>query len=197
MRKKALIGFLLAALMLSGCAMTPKDMGAGYMFTLAPEKNIRHASAGMRLVVSLPSAAPELDTYRVALIRNGRIQDYYAGARWADFLPVLVQDSLIKTIENSGIFMAAADQTGLEGDRILRTEIRIFQAEYKKDRLPPTVKIRMVVSLLNHQDRKILSSFEIGAEKEAARDSLSSIHAAFKSAYDETQRRLIAKLERH
>ena len=144
----ALCGFLV---LLAACTLTPKNIGKAYMFALIPAKTVAVASmSGDSLTVALPVAAPELDTYRIALIRDGKRWDYYAGARWSEFLPVLVQDNITKTLEDARLFKTVTtDQAGVKGGQVLKLAIRSFQAEYVAGRAAPVIKIRLVSSLMS------------------------------------------------
>lgn len=173
------------ALLLAGCALSPKDLGQAYMFSLSPAKAAGKARTGQRLMVELPTTAPELDTHRIALVRDKGVRDYYAGARWADFLPVLAQDSLVRTLEGSGLFRTVApDEAGLAADMVLKLEIRDFQAEYAKAGAAPVIRVRLIASLVSRQDGAMIASVQPGAvTRRAAGDSLPAIHAAFRSAF--------------
>ncbi|TAL39560.1 MAG: hypothetical protein EPN97_02560 [Alphaproteobacteria bacterium] len=194
--RKSFIACAFLALFLAACALSPKDLGQAYMFSLSPAKTAAKIHTGSRLNVELPTAAPELDTHRISLVRDKSVRDYYAGARWADFLPVLAQDSLVKTLDGSGLFKAvASDQTGLAADMILKLEIRDFQAEYAKTGAAPVIRVGLAASLVTRPGGRILASFQTGSSvRQAASDSLPAIHAAFKSAFLGAQARIVEKL---
>lgn len=185
-----LCGFL--SFLLAACALSPKDLGQAYMFSLGPAKAAAKTHTGARLIVELPTTAPELDTHRISLIRDRGVRDYYAGAKWSDFLPVLVQDSLVRTLEGSGLFKSVApDQTGLAPDMALKLEIRDFQAEYAKTGAAPVIRVRIVATLLNRESGNTIASLQTGSvTRKAASDSLPAIHAAFKAAFLSAQQRL-------
>src|SRR3990172_3546164 len=191
--KKILVicgGFFL----LASCTLTPTDTGRAYMFALTPAQTARQAQIGDSLTVALPAAAPELDTYRIALIQDDGRWDYYAGARWAEFLPLLIQDSVTKTLEDAKLFKTVAtDQAGNRGEQILNVGIRSFQAEYKRGSKEPVVKIRLMVSLKNRVEGTPVASFEIKTEAKAAQDRLPDIQAAFASAFSDAQKQMVYK----
>ncbi|MFH1157970.1 MAG: ABC-type transport auxiliary lipoprotein family protein [Pseudomonadota bacterium] len=193
MRKSLILCGILTTCLTAACTLAPRDTGRAFMFALAPLEDTRHLSGADSLIVALPVAAPELDTYRIALVRDGKRWDYYAGARWSEFLPVLVQDNLTKTLEKSGVFKTVTtDGTGISGNRILKTEIRAFHAGYGQGVSAPVVKIRMIASLLSHPERVPLVSFEGSAEEKASGDSLPEIQAAFGAAFSRVQRKFVA-----
>ena len=189
------IYFLFLSALLTGCTFTPRDTGASFMFALQPVQIEQQAAQNDSHVVFMPTTSPELDTHRIALNRNSKRWDYYAGAKWSDFLPLLVQDNITKTLDEAHLFKrVTTSDSGLTGDKILKTEIRAFQAEYAAGRAAPVIKIRMTVSLLSRFERKPLASLAIKAAQPATGNSLTAIQAAFSTAFTEAQRQLVTQL---
>ena len=58
----------------------------------------------------------------------------------------------------------------------------------------PTVKIRMIVTLLTRIERTLLVSFDIRAEQKAAGNRLSDIQSAFAVAFGKVQKKLAYQL---
>jgi len=181
----------------AACALAPKDVGRAHMFALDPlglPSSTALASAPA-LAVALPLSAPDLDTYRIALIHPDGRHDYYAGARWVEFLPLIVQDSLIKTFERAGAFRSVtALQPGIgAGDELtLKVEIRAFQAEYKKPGAAPVVRVNLAATVLSAGRAPV--SFAVSGESPASRDSLPAIQAAFSSAFIAAQKKIALRV---
>ena len=193
--KNRILACSLILSVLAACTLAPKESGRAYMFALQQVKVVKQQTTDASLTVPLPTVAPELDTYRIALIRDGKVWDYYAAARWAEFLPVVVQDRALKTLEQSGLFTSVvSDQAGVLSTQVLKIEIHSFQAEYDADHVAPTIKVAITVNLQSRLDRRVLSSFDIAAEKRAERDSLPAIQTAFQSAFADAQKQLVRKL---
>lgn len=181
-------------LLLVSCSFTPQDTGTGFMFALSPIEIINQGPQNESLIVAMPTTAPELDTYRIALKRGDRQWDYYAGARWADFLPALVRDNLVKSLDHARIFKSvAADETGLQGERLMKTEIRAFQAEYNGG-AAPAVKISLRVSLVARMDRRPQASFDVAVQRAAKENSLTGVQAAFAAAFNEAERQAVMQM---
>ena len=181
--------------LLTACSFAPRDTGTSFMFALQPAKVIQQGAGSEDLIIFMPTTSPELDTYRIALNGNGTRWDYYAGARWADFLPLLVQDNMTKTLAQARIFKSVSTgDSGLTGNKILKTEIRAFQAEYAAGSAVPVVKISMAITLVSRLERVPLASFTLEAKKKASGDSLSAIQTAFAAAFNGAQQQLIEKL---
>lgn len=195
------MGLLPLLFLLGACALTPRDTGKAFLFALPPVTTaVTTTGAALAvsdsLIVALPVAAPELDTYRIALIRKDGRRDYYAGAKWVEFLPLLVQASLTETLKDAKLYKTVAtDQSGLAGSRVLKAEIGAFQAEYAAASAP-VVKITMSVSLLDRFKRIPSAAFDIRVEEKAAADRLPEIQAAFAKAFAKAQKQIVQELDR-
>lgn len=179
--------FLAIFALTASCTLTPRNTGAAHMFILKPAEVSVAATAAKNLTVALPQTSSVLDTARVALTRNGKFQDYYADARWADFLPVLVRDNLAKTLSRTAVAGAAG------GHFILKTEIRVFQAEYAAGSLAPVIRIRMNARLVSLEKGEVLS-FTAEVTRKAEHDRLSDIQTAFAAAFNDVQKQIAAKV---
>jgi len=183
--------------LLTACSLSPKDLGKSNMVALNPVNVVLNKNAEVALVVAMPHATAELDTYRIAINKEDGNWDYYAGARWLDFLPLLVQDSIIKSLENSKLVkVVLSDQSSVLGGKVLKLEIREFNTLYKKGNKNPSVKIRIAVNVENRDDRSYFTSFEVKAEKQAKENRISSIQEAFRLAFKSVQKDLIYKLSK-
>ena len=192
---KKICGFFFLVL-LTSCSFAPRETGSGFLFALEPVSIEGKAAPQGTLVVAMPTATAELDTHRIALKRGGRQWDYYAGARWSNFLPAVAQDNLAKTLQQSHLFRdVVTDESGLSGDRILKTDIQSFQAEYAPGAQAPVIKIRMVFSFVTRLERQPLASFAVEAQKKAAGNTLSAVQAAFADAFAAAQRQFVKKLK--
>ena len=176
------------------CSLTPKDLGKSHMFNLSSVDSVKYKKRGGTLIINLPISSLELDTFRIALQRNGNVQDYYAGARWVEFLPSLVQDSLVKSIESSSRFNnVTSDDTVLRGDYALKTEIRSFHAIYT-DQKAPQIKISLMVTLRNQNTHRNVKSFTVTGTSQAENSSLSSIQKSFDEAFNQAQKKILRRL---
>ncbi len=181
---------------LAACAIAPRDTGSAFMFDL-PAARMRAAPApsGETLTVAMPQTAAELDTYRIALKRDNRRWDYYDGARWSDFLPVVVRDDLTTTLAMAHIFKGVAtDSSGLAGDNILQTDIQAFHAEYATADAPPVVKVRIIAHMTGRLGGTEIPAFAAEARRKAADNTLSAIQAAFAAAFRDAERQIARKI---
>lgn len=187
--------FCIFCLILAGCSLSPRDMGTAYLFSLSPVTGVRPPKIlPQRLGVGFPSAAPELDTARIALRRADGVWDYYAGARWADFLPVMVKDNIVKSIENTRVFASVTGDVGPSSDEILKVEIRAFEADYRRNPAAPVVRVRLALTLLDHRGTKTIASFGAESTAKAGRDSLPALASAFQKAFTAAEKQAVSAL---
>ncbi|MDE2335771.1 MAG: membrane integrity-associated transporter subunit PqiC [Alphaproteobacteria bacterium] len=195
MKKSPYIAAALLVALAAACAITPRDTGSAFIFALPPAKvKTQTARRDKTLAVALPQVAAELDTYRIALKHGDRRWDYYAGARWSDFLPVVVRDDLTATLAASHVFKnVTTGSSGLDADLALKTNISAFQAEYA-DGGAPVIQIRMTAALVDRATGAQIAVFAAGAERKAAADTLDALQSAFAAAFGGAERRIALKL---
>ncbi len=195
MRKQHL--YIIAGIFLaSACSFAPKDTGKAYMFGLTVA-TVPHQQKVYeeKLTVAIPVAAPELDSYRIALVKADGRWDYYAGARWAEFLPVLVQETMMDSLETAGLFKSVtSDRFGVVGDYILKTEIREFQVEYQRASNVPLIKIELAFSLFKKLGTTPLAIYTVKAEAPATQNRLSAVQQAFAKAHISAQQKAVLQL---
>jgi len=166
-RRIFLIGAgLTGSLALSGCGgklldIGPPDSGSVYTvlpkFTAAPAGQPKVAWA---LSVLRPTAAPGLDTNRIALTQPDGSIDFYAKAAYPDSLPSIVQHALLNGFEASGrIDAVAQEQDALHADYNLVTEIKDFAAHYAVADGIPAVTVALTAKLTTAHGRTIVGNF--------------------------------------
>lgn len=192
--KKLLVIF--SVFFISSCGLTaPENRGNSNKFTLS---SVSEKASGKRLsglIVDFPKVSSDLDTFRIALLRDTGKRDYFAGSRWADFLPVIVQTSIVESLENSGKFTAAsADFAKFSANYQLEINIQNFEADYTTS-TPPTIRIKMNVKLLNANSSSILKNFTVENASKAEANDLESIYKAFDAAFTNVQKDIVRKLK--
>ena len=113
--------------LLAGCGALPGGGPPADMFTLTPKNTFDAGlpSVDWQLVVEEPSAAGGLQVQNIALRTRAIELQYFAGARWTERAPRMVQTLLVESFENSGKIVAVGRQTiGLRSDFNLKIELR-------------------------------------------------------------------------
>lgn len=147
---------------LSGCGLLelPGSGPAPKLYDLSPKNTFDESlpRVDVQLLVEEPSSARGLDSDRITL-RSSPIEiKYFAGVRWADRAPRMVQILMVESFENTSRIVSVGRQSiGLRPDYSIKSDLREFQAEYFQDGTPQ-IHVRMNVKLVKMPDAKIVAS---------------------------------------
>ncbi len=144
-----------------------------------------------RLSVEVPTATAGLNTARIALRPTPTTLEYYAHASWIDVVPVMVQNLLIESFDNTGkIDVLGRGVVGVRADYALLAQIREFQAEYDGTG-PPKIRVRLQGRLVRLPRRVSLGSTSEEFVVQAEDTSMPAIVRAFDQAFGKAARRLV------
>lgn len=196
-RRRLLAGALAAgAALLSGCeGLLPQIAGPPPdLYTLTPKSkfdaDLPHVN--LQLVVEEPYAAGSLNTDRIALSNSLTQLQYFAGARWTERAPRMVQTLLVESFENTGRIVAVGRQAiGLRSDYNLKSDLREFQAEYFHGSANPTIRVRVNLKLVKQPRREIVASETFEAEVVATGTTMDEIIRAFDDALGKVLRHAV------
>ncbi len=164
------------------------------IYTLTPKSTFddKVPEVKWQLVVDQPTAARGLDTVRIALHPDPTEIKYYAGARWTDRAPDMVQTLLLESFENTGKIVAVGRQTiGLRSDYDLVTDLREFQAEYTPGNDIPIVRVRLNVKIVKQPRQEIIASENFERTVEAKGPDVNDVVLAFDDALGKVLRRVV------
>jgi cholesterol transport system auxiliary component len=165
-------GFALAAC--GDILPKPAPPPALYRLTAATDFPRTATTAPVQLQIEIPSAEAGLDTTRIALSRSATTLDYFADAAWTDRLPLMVQDRLLESFENSHRLVAFASAGSARGGAILAVQLRHFEAQYAGEG-PPRWRIELSAALIEATDRKVIASRSFTGGADAARNDMATI----------------------
>jgi len=135
------------------------------------------------IAVSQPTAAPGLDTERIAVLHEARRLDYYRESQWGAVLPLVAQSLVVGSLQNQQLFRSVTtEQSRVTVSYLLDLEVRDFQAEYASEDQAPTVRVTLVGSLIRIKDRKLVGVLPATTTVPAAANRLSAVVAAFEAA---------------
>jgi cholesterol transport system auxiliary component len=148
------------------------------------------SSLPLALVVARPRAATALDTDRIAtVIEDGGRFDYYAGVRWAEPAPQMVQQQLVAALSGGGTFGGGvfAAPARVPAELMLDVELRRFEAVTASPAGTghggaPTVYVQVQASLVDSRKAARVTSFVSSAQVAAAENRRAAIIAAFERA---------------
>ncbi|HET6522209.1 MAG TPA: ABC-type transport auxiliary lipoprotein family protein [Geminicoccaceae bacterium] len=149
--------------------------------------------ADARLSVEVPTATAGLNTSRITLRPTPTMLDYYAAAQWIDVMPVMVQNLLIESFDNSDrIDVLGRETVGVRADYALITHVREFQAEYPNGpENPPEVRVRLQVRLVELPRRTHVASNSFESVVRARTGATDTVVLAFDQAFGRVAREVV------
>jgi cholesterol transport system auxiliary component len=197
MTKRARLLLPLVA-MLAGCAgsLLESTQQAPEMYRLA---GATLSDQGGRLPLALgvaqPRAAVALDTERVAVVQPDNRFDYFAGVRWTEPAPQMLQQQLVRAFAADGRFEAVlAAPSRVPADLLLDVELRRFEAVYAAGDSAPEVQVEMQVSLVDPRKGLRVDSFVVTASAVAGQDRRAAVIAAFEQATAEVVQTTVSRV---
>lgn len=173
---------LAAALALSGCSILdekPKNPTTQY----APDPRVpadpSWPQANWQLSLSAPNAARMIDSLRIAVRPSGDEIQVYKGAAWAKLPSSMIEDALLRTLEDSGKIAAVARQgSGIGAQYKLVLDLRRFESDYAGNALPSAV-IEINAKLFHTTDQTVVASRTFLHSTPAASAEVRDVVAAF------------------
>jgi len=173
---------LAAALALSGCSILdekPKNPTTQY----APDPRVpadpSWPQANWQLSLSAPNAARMIDSLRIAVRPSGDEIQVYKGAAWAKLPSSMVEDALLRTLEDSGKIAAVARQgSGIGAQYKLVLDLRRFESDYAGNAVPSAV-IEINAKLFHSADQTVVASRTFLQSTPAASAEVRDVVAAF------------------
>lgn len=156
---KKTIASLIWTLCLSGCSLIPNPGEPPKKFTLDSVKaQVASPHSKQKIMVDIPNVYPPIDNQRIAVVPELNRIDYYADCEWGDRLGVLVQDSLIYSLQNRHLFSGVSrTHDGATPDLLLKIDIRKFFVIQKPQ---PTAVVQYYAQLTRLADRQVISQQE-------------------------------------
>jgi cholesterol transport system auxiliary component len=190
------LALLLSGLPLASCSSLVPSIGTPpRLYTLSPKNTFREdlQRSFYQLVIEEPVATQGIDSDRITLHKGPSEISFYAGARWVERAPRLVQTLIVESFENSNRVEAVSRQAiGLRADFTIKSELREFQAEYADGLgIPPVIRVRLNIKLVRESDSRIVASRSVEATAPAERDEISAVLVAFDEALGKVLRRTI------
>jgi cholesterol transport system auxiliary component len=163
------------------------------LYSLTPKSTFADdlTEVDARISVEVPTATAGLNTARIALRPTSTTLEYYASARWIEVVPVMVQNLLLESLDNTTkLDVLGREVVGVRADYALLTHIREFQAEYD-DGTPPRVRVRMQARLVRLPRRTSVAATSESFVVPAGSGALPAIVEAFDEALGKALRRLV------
>lgn len=185
-KRPLILAAMVGALGLSGCiSLFPKANPATLYRISAAFPAAATAPAGPRAVVlRAPTAFTRIAASDEILTTTGSQSAYIANSRWAAPAPIMFDEAL------AAAFTAVAPNIRLAtrgdvaaADRVLRIEVRSFEAQYRSGQdAAPTVLIEARATLSHLRDRSLASERIFRVESLASDNRVGAIVEAFDGA---------------
>lgn len=184
-RAGRLVPACVLALLAAGCSI----LGSGdreRATILAPDPRVPAVAswpqAQWQLALASPTAARAIDSFRIAVRPVPGELQVYAGASWAKTPTDMLQDTVLRALEDSGRIAAVARQgSGIGADYRLAMDLRRFEADYAGD-ARPAATIEVNAKLLHTLDQKIVASRTFLVAEPAAGTEVAVVADAFSRA---------------
>lgn len=187
----------MSVLSLSGCLgkLLQSKVDEPQVYVLSPvNPSTASVAYGTQLAVSWPSAAPGLDSARIAVLRDGNRLDYFYGARWGGAAPQVVQSFVVSFLQaQEGFKNVVAESARVDADYLLELDLRDFQAEYGSGSAPE-VNVNLVGTLIDIKSRRSLALLRAEAHVKAEENRLGAVVPAFQSALQQASAALSEQL---
>ena len=195
-RAPAVAAAALACLLLGGCALLGGGGDRGNTTIYAPDPRVSADPAwptvAWQLSVSPASAARMIDSLRIAVRPTPGEVQVYKGARWSKPPTQMLEDAILRALEDSGRIAAVARQgSGIDGDYRLVMDLRRFEADYAGAAVP-SATIEVNAKLLHPVDQQVAATRTFLVARPASGTAVSEVAAAFDAALGETTRQMAA-----
>ncbi|MEG3789811.1 ABC-type transport auxiliary lipoprotein family protein [Lysobacter sp. CCNWLW3] len=182
LRRAAGAGLLLT---LSACSILgdkPKERSTLYAPDPRVQADASWPQADWQLSLTPPTSARMIDSLRIAVRPSPNEMQVYKGAGWAKPPGEMLQDALLRALEDSGRIGAVARQgTGVAADYKLVLDLRRFESDYNGEALP-SATIEVSAKLLHNSDQKIAAARTFVQSQRAATTAVPDVVTAFDGA---------------
>lgn len=135
------------------------------------------------LAVSRPRATESLDSEFIAVLKPGHEFDHFAGVRWAEPAPQMLQRLLVDAFAGDGRFaVTVASRSRVPTDYLLDVELREFSAVYARTGAAPEVRVQWQATLVDTKRGARAGSVVATAAVTASANRREAILAAFQQA---------------
>lgn len=178
-----------AALLVAGCSMLggAKQAPTIYAPDLKATADPAWPNVRWQLSTTRPSATRMLDSSRIAVSPVPGELQVYKGALWARTPTEMVEDGVLRILEDSGKIPAVARQgSGIGADYRLVMDLRHFEASYNEAGTAPgplpSAVIEVSAKLLHSQDMAVVGSRTFRQVQPAAGTDVALVADAFSQA---------------
>ena len=176
---------LAAGLLMAGCSSLiggPRETPTIYAPEPARRVDAAWPAADWSLALARSGEAQMEDGPRIVVSPVAGELQVYRGALWARTPAEMVQDVVLRTLEDSGkLPMVTRQGSGVSADYRLLLEVRAFRAEYAGNAAPAAV-VEVNATLLHLRDQTVAGSRNFRQAQPAAGVAVAQVNDAFAQA---------------
>lgn len=182
-----------ACVLLAGCSLLgggTREHGTIY----APDPRVSAdpswPTVQWQLAISPATSARTTDSLRIAVRPTPAELQVYKGAIWARRPTRMLEDAVLRALEDSGRIGAVARQgSGISGDYKLVMDLRRFEADYAGAAVP-SATIEVNAKLLHSADQQVAAARTFLASRPAADTAVPAVIASFDAALADVTRQI-------
>lgn len=173
----------LLVLSLAGCSLLHSGTERERSTIYAPDPRVQidpaAPAANWQLSLSPPVGSRSIDSFRIAVRPTPNELQVYRGAAWAKTPTDMLQDALLRALEDSGKLPSIARQgAGVTSEYKLVLDLRRFEADYAGNAVPAAT-IEFNAKLIHGFDQSIVASRTFHHAEPAAGTDIDLVVDAF------------------
>lgn len=174
-------------LLATGCSILGPKPEPGTIY--APDPRVEAApgwpTVDWQLSLSRATASSMTDSLRIAVRPSANELQVYKDASWAKSPTSMVEDTLLRALEDSGRIPAVARQgAGIGADYKLVLDLRRFEAAYTPGSAMPLATIEVNAKLLHAPDQAVVAARTFMQAPPAATTAVPDVVAAFERSLE-------------
>jgi cholesterol transport system auxiliary component len=187
-RSGRVAGGLVVAVLLAGCSILgPRSNDRATIY--APDPRIQPdpswPAVDWQLSLSRATASSMTESLRIAVRPTANELQVYEGASWAKTPTTMLEDAVLRALEDSGRIPAVARQgAGIGADYKLVLDLRRFESDYTADSALPLATIEVNAKLLHAPDQAVVASRTFLQAPPAATTAVADVVVAFETGLE-------------
>jgi len=188
-----------AAIAMAGCvSILPDPAPANTIYRLlTPGQAVESAPDAVVVRIDRPGGQNIFETKDILVSPDGRRISMAAQAKWAELLPIMLQDSLLEHMTHTPRLIGVVPSSNSRSDTRLYLTIKNFEAQFDNGQnSAPLAVVKYSVTLVNASDRKLIDSYTTQQTLRAGEVRVSSIVTAMEGANSAAMRDIVAWVEK-
>ncbi|MGQ4582592.1 ABC-type transport auxiliary lipoprotein family protein [Lysobacter sp. F60174L2] len=174
-------------LLVAGCSILGPRPEPGTIYAPDPRVQVDPAwpTVDWQMSLSRATAGSMTDSLRITVRPSPNELQVYKGASWAKTPTSMVEDALLRALEDSNRIPAVARQgAGISADYKLVLDLRRFEADYVTGGSTPTATIEVNAKLLHVPDQAVIAARTFLQAPAAASTAVPDVVAAFEQSLE-------------